>query len=195
MEKNSDVLIISCGIFKKEIEFLKKENRLSYPTIFLDSAVHIYPEKLQTVLTNAIEKALKSFQYIILMYGDCHPYINDLYDPKRVVRLSGINCCENILGRELYRKLRKEGAFFVFEEWAYRWKEIFVDEIGLNEKIAPIFMKSMHKSILYIDTGVSEVPIDILKEMSAFFDLPFDIMKVELDFLTDSIVKAYEGIC
>lgn len=195
MEIVKDVLIVACGIFTREMEYLIEAEKIPFSVKFLDSSLHLYPDRLQKVMSEMILEELENFSFIILLYGDCHAYINDGYDEKRVVRLKGVNCCENILGEEEYRKLRNEGAFFVFHEWAYRWKEIFIENIGLSEKNAALFMQSMHSSILYIDTGIAEIPLEILNEMAEYFKLPFYIKKVELDFLANSIMKAYEGIC
>lgn len=194
MDSDHKILGISCGIFKNEIENLIAEGRISFPVIFLDSLLHMRPESLHETLSLEVAKALTLYQNVILIYGDCHPYMSDFYDPKRVIRIEGLNCCEIILGREAYRQLRKEDAFFVIEEWAHRWKEVFIQEMGLNEKIAPIFMGDMHRKIVYIDTGITEIPFEILEEMSLYFKLPFEILKVNLDVLCSTILVACEGV-
>ena len=190
MDKHPDAVIISCGIFKKELSSLVRSGALSIPIRFLDSSLHMHPEELEKALMTAIGETLPEIRRIVLVYGDCHPYIDDRCDPERVVRLPGINCCEIVLGRDEYRRLRKEGVFFVFDEWALRWKEVFIRDIGLDEKNASLFMQSMHKSILFLDTGVGEIPVVKLREMSTFFGLPFSIRNVSLDTLKDSILKA-----
>jgi hypothetical protein len=194
MDSNHKILGISCGIFKNEIASLIAEGRIPFPVIFLDSLFHMHPESLHETLSLEVAKALTLYDKVILIYGDCHPYMSDFYDPKSVIRIEGLNCCEIILGREEYRRLRKEGAFFVIEEWAHRWKEVFIQEMGLNEKIAPIFMGDMHRKIVYIDTGTIETPFEILEEMSLYFKLPFEIIKVNLDALCRAILEAYEGV-
>lgn len=194
MDSNSAMIAISCGIFKNEIERLINDGRISFPVLFLDSMLHMHPESLHETLSVEVAKALNVYQNVILIYGDCHPYMSEFYDPQRVFRIDGINCCEIILGREEYRRLRKEGAFFIFEEWAHRWKEVFVKEMGLNEKIAPIFMGDMHSKIVFIDTGIRDIPFEILEEISLYFKLPFEIMKVNLDVLCRTILMTCEGV-
>lgn len=194
MPGRQPVLGIACGIFTGEINALAEQGAFEFPFVFLDSALHMRPDVLKSSLNQVIEDYLLQYERVLLVYGDCHPYMQDLYDPKRVVRVQGINCIDIMLGRERYKSLRKEGAFFVLEEWAYRWKEIFVDQMGLSEKNAPIFMKSMHEKIHYLDTGISPIPYTELEEMSKYFDLPYQITSVTLDFLKDAILKAYEGV-
>jgi len=186
------VVGIACGIFVKEIESLVATGQLNIPFVFLNSTLHMHPDELQTSLTSTVDEALSTYEKIVLVYGDCHPYMHDAYDPKRVVRVKGINCCEIMLGRESYRSLRKQGSFFVLSEWADKWKDIFVDEIGLTEKNAPAFMNSMHKDIVYLNAGVSPIPFDVLEAMSAYFHLPYRVEDISLDFLRDAILKALD---
>lgn len=186
-KKKGDVIGIACGIFELEIKHLIAEKRIETSFVFLDSSLHMKPEELQKALDKAVSQCLLNYDKVLLVYGDCHPYMLDNYDPQRVHRLHGINCCSIILGNDNYRKLRKQGAFFVFNEWAHRWREIFVEDIGLNAKIAPMFMKSLHKSIVYLDVDSSPVPTKILEEMSAYFELPYEVIKVNLDVLCEAI--------
>lgn len=193
MTVTEPVLGIACGIFVKELECLVASGELNLPFIFLNSTLHMHPEALQTALSSAIEESLGKYQKIILVYGDCHPYMYDAYDEKRVTRVKGINCCEIMLGRDTYRRLRKQGVFFVLNEWAHKWNEIFVDEMGLTDKTAPPFMNSMHTGIVYLDTGLLPIPYETLAAMSAYFDLPYRVEVISLDFLKAAILEALCG--
>lgn len=186
------VIGISCGIFQEELKILEENNELPVEFLYLDSTLHMRPDKLKRNLDDLINETLKTYDHIILIYGDCHPYMIDTYDSDKVKKVEGINCVEIILGKERYRKLRREGAFFVFDEWANRWKEVFVKELGLTKILAPKFMNDMHKSILYLNTGVSEVPTVLLENMSDYFQLPYDILEVKLDVLSKVINDLYE---
>ncbi len=188
------VIGIACGIFEREIENLVSTGELVIPFFFMNSTLHMHPDQLNKQLTQVIEKTLLEYDNVLLVYGDCHPYICDGYDDKRVSRVQGINCCEIVMGKEHYRYTRKQGAFIVLEEWTKKWKEIFVTEIGLTEKNAATFMNDMHKKIVYLDTGVSPVPYDILSDMSQFFQLPLEIEKTSLTFLKNAVLSAYKGV-
>lgn len=192
--KKDKVIGLSCGIFENEIEILKREGKLPCDFIYLDSRLHMKPDELKKKLDSKIDDLLKSYEKILLVYGDCHPYMVDSYDPERVFRLEGINCCNIIMGSKKYRKLRKEGAFFVFYEWAHRWKEIFVEDIGLTDQLAPIFMNDMHSKIIYLDTGVGPVPIQILDNMSKYFNLPYEVMSTDLSTLEEAINNGYKEV-
>lgn len=194
MTSQKKILGIACGIFVGEVKALCKRGLLDLPFVFLNSSLHMRPDELQIKLDDAIKTGLTHYDKILLVYGDCHAYMDDAYDPLRVVRVKGINCCEIMMGSEQYRAIRREGAFFVLNEWAYKWKEIFVTDIGLNEKIAPLFMNAMHKSIVYLDTQVEVVPYEILEEMSLYFKLPYQVVTIPLKYLNEAIHAAYDEV-
>jgi hypothetical protein len=97
-----------------------------------------------------------------------------------VRRTEGINCCEIILGRDTYRQLRREGAFFLMPEWALSWRKIFVSQLGLLGPRAKSFMQEMHTKLIYLDTGILPVPQAELAEASEFLGLPVEILPVSL---------------
>lgn len=169
-----NIVIIACSVFKTELEFLKNSGKITVPIIYLNSMLHMYPEKLQELLDKKIKENC-NFK-IVLVYGDCHARMIDYEKNPNIVRTPGINCCEIFLGTETYRKIRKDGAFVLLPEWANRWKEVFIEYMGFkNSASATLFMNDMHKKILYIDTGFTEINNPLLKEITGFLGLPLEI--------------------
>lgn len=191
--KLQPAVILSCSIFRKELERLRDEGNLKLPIIYLDSLLHLKPEDLQTKMESAVNLALDEYQKVLLLYGDCHPYINDGYEADRVFRVKGINCCEILLGSEDFRRLRRESVFFLLEEWVYRWQEIFIDGLGLTERLAPMFMGSVHKTLVYLDTGSSPIPWEELRQMSLYFKLPMEVLPISDQMLLQAIHTISEG--
>jgi hypothetical protein len=148
--------------------------------------MHIYPEKLNEIVENYIADKEEN---VILVYGDCFPSACKLERENIITRTPGLNCCEIIMGRELYRKLRKEGAFFLMPEWAERWEEIFSKHLGLTSENAGYLMKEFHTKLIYLDTGIREIQFDKLEEMSKFVGLPYEVLKIPLSYLRDSILN------
>jgi len=188
MSGKKQISILSCGIFKKEIEMLKKSGDLDIPFTFLNSMLHMTPEKLEKILAG--ETGKREGDRLILLYGDCQPRMHELNEKKNINRVSGINCCEIILGSVLYKKLRLEGAFFLLPEWTRRWEEVFKKHLGFNKESAFDFMQEMHTKLIYIDTGVGEIPEKTLKDISDFCGLPYEILSVSLDALLSAIKRS-----
>jgi len=181
---------IACSIFRGEIEVLQKENKLHIPVVYLDSMQHMVPEKLHENMRKAVDEQILRGRKVVLIYGECHAFLNDYTADPRVARINGMNCIEIFLGGELYRTLRKEGAFFLIPEWAVRWKTIFQKELGLDDVNAKDFMKEMHTKIIYIDTGTVPAPSDIVGQISEYTGLTVEFKKAALDHFLKVINEA-----
>ena len=185
-------LCISCSIFRKEIEALQASGRLDLPVEFLNSMLHMAPARLEARL----QEALGSAQHqdprpdVVLAYGDCCGHMDTFEAEPGTVRTEGINCCEILLGTETYKKLRKEGAFFLMPEWALSWRQVFVGQLGLMGPCAKAFMQEMHSRLIYLDTGLVPIPHADLQEASNFLGLPMEILPVSLEPLLASLHQA-----
>lgn len=183
---------ISCSIFQKEIESLQASGDLDLPVDYLNSMLHMVPAKLEARLAAAMREARNRHrdQDLVLAFGDCCGHMETLESEPGTSRTEGINCCEIILGRETYRQLRREGAFFLMPEWALSWKKVFVGQLGLLGPCAKEFMREMHTRLVYLDTGLLPVPHAELEEASAFLGLPVEIRPVSLAPLLASLKQA-----
>ena len=167
--------MLSCGIFREEYQQLPETLRLSLDPVFLDSMLHMNPEKLDELLATFLQKY--SQKPALILFGDCCPHMQERGGASCVARTDGINCCEIYLGRERYRQLRKERTFFLMPEWAKRWERVVKHELGLVDKeLARDFMAQSMSKAVYIDTGVIPVPED---ELAAFEDYTGLLVDVE----------------
>jgi hypothetical protein len=185
-------LCISCSIFRKEIEALQASGQLDLPVEFLNSMLHLAPVQLESRLQEALGSArtLDPHRQVVMAYGDCCGHMDTFESEPGTARTEGINCCEIILGRETYRNLRKEGAFFLMPEWALCWKQVFVNQLGLLGSCAKTFMQEMHTRMIYLDTGLMPVPHAALQAASEFLGLPVEILPVSLEPLLASLHQA-----
>ena len=190
----TNITAIACSIFRDEIESLRCENKITVPVIYLDSMLHMFPDRLHERLDKVIKNELESGKKIILIYGECSPYMDQYNKNKNIMRLGGINCVNIFLEDLIYKALRKEGAFFLIHEWALRWQEIFQNELGLNAENAKSFMGEMHTKLIYLDTGSAAVPVDTLNEISAYCGLSYEIMKVTLEVFSNRFNEAVEEL-
>ena len=179
---------IACSVFRREIEGLIEAGEVDFPVIFLDSMLHLVPEKLNVSLEKTIKKC--GISCTVLFYGDCSPNIRDLEKNPSISKIQAVNCCEALLEREEYKEYRDKGAFFLLPEWIYRWKEIFFEKLGLKGKLARDLMKEHHKYFLYLHTGFNTLPQGELDEISKYFELPVEIKQVTLKHFLKRINNA-----
>ena len=188
-------LCISCSIFKQEIEALRRSGQLDAPVAYLNSMLHMVPETLELRLQEALSTARGEDpdREVLLAFGDCCGHMEGMQSEPGTRRTEGINCCEIILGRETYTKLRREGAFFLMPEWALRWKQVFIGQLGLLGPCARTFMQEMHTRLVYLDTGILPVPEAELQEASEFLGLPVEVLPVSLAPLLASLKLAAQA--
>jgi len=103
MEHREKPCMISCGIFKREIEHLLK-------TGDIDAEVHFLNERLHmdySLLDRGLNKALKKYsepnpQSVIVVYGDVCLGFNDemktLMEKYDAVKVDGLNCIDCLFG-------------------------------------------------------------------------------------------------
>ncbi len=191
--KESKLRFIACSIFQAEIQHLIEQNLMEGPVEFIDSMYHMNPEQLEKQLYETLKSDVNEGDVCtVLVYGECHAGMSNMLTPK-IQRTKAMNCIELVLGRETYRKLRKEGAFFLLPEWTHRWEEVFTEELGLNERTAKDFFGEMHETMIYLDTGIKPVPQHLLNEISDFTGLPVQVLPVSLDKLLETIQEVMKG--
>jgi len=183
---------ISCSIFRREIKLLQEQKQLEIPFRYLGSMLHLDPEELDERLQAVTSEDHHDGKDIILVYGDCCPYMYTIKKQDHVKKIPGKNCIEILLGNDLYTNLIREGAFFLMPEWAKRWREIFQDEFKLYGEDARSFMTELHTKLIYVDTGLTPIPENLLIEISEYSGLPTEIMPVSLEKLLTSIQNANE---
>jgi hypothetical protein len=187
------VLLLGCGIFKREFALLPEFLRNGFHPVFLDSMLHMEPARLDLILTNALERA--GDDPVVLAFGDCSPHLPEFDSHARTARVEGCNCCEIWLGRQRYRELRREAAFFLMPEWTLRWERIIKDELGLKTKeLAKDFMAQTLRRAVYIDTGVIPVPTEALEAFSVYTGLPITVDKVGPGHFTAALETALRRI-
>ena len=185
--ENNTFEIIACSIFRYELEKIAQIQGLKIPISFYDSYLHLFPAQLSANLSEKVENKLKEHKKVILVCGDCHPFMKEMSQKKNVTKVAGCNCVEIMIGHELRRKLLKQGAFFLLPEWTARWKDIFKELLELPSEHIKSIMNEQHKKFVYLDTGVLPVPYKEIEECAAFFNLPYEIEAISIDFLINAI--------
>lgn len=172
--------LISCGIFKKEIQFLAEKKKWSVNLKFLDSSLHIYFDKLSKSVTGALSRAPDKNK--VLVYGHCHPMIDEMAKDGNAIRTPGQNCVELLLGKKRFTRELSKGAFFLFEDWAKRWNKISYKYFGDWEILREVFQDA-HNYILCIETPCSEGFKKEAENVSHRTGLPLVWESFELDRL------------
>lgn len=187
--------IICCSVLKKELEAVLGLNYQNSEKIFLDSMLHMRPDKLHRTMENVI--SVRSDKPCLIVYGDCHAYMKEIERRPHCARTVGKNCGELLLGEDQYKACRREKTFLFLPEWTGRWKEVFQQHLGFSDPtLAREFMQENMNRLVYLNTGLAPIPKKIISEISDFFDMPINIMEISLTHLSlavESALKRLEG--
>ena len=187
-------VIWGCSVLKEEVETLRQQFWPAWKGQYLTSMLHMRPRQLESELMIRIQHELSRGNPVLMVYGDCCQAMDTFEQYQGVARTAGVNCCELILGKKEYKALMAAGAFFLLPEWTIRWKEIFTNELGLNQVNASAFMQEMHSQMIYLDTGVRPIPSGDIEACSRYCGLPYTIKTVTLEHLKTTIQTAMDQL-
>ncbi len=185
---------IACTVFRTALEMLREQGEFDLPVRYLDSLLHMRPKELARRLETRIERERDRGKQILLLYGDCDPYMIDRVRKLGVCRPEGANCFELLLGRNRFRKLRRERAFFVLPDWAHRWQEVVRAGIGDQRESVRCVMIDLHSKLVYLDLGSIPVPEEEMQAFSDYVELPWEVVSVSIESLRVAIATAQEEL-
>lgn len=187
------LVMVGCGILQKEVDYLVKKNGWNVETQFLVSSLHNYFDKLYTQLDAALDFDDRKGRETIVVYGSCHPSMDNLMEKHHTVRTQGQNCIVMLLGYERFMEELSKGAYFLLEEWALTWEPMITECFGKNLTVIREIFHSSHKKIIAIRTPCSSDFTQAAETSARFVDLPLEWMDVNLDHLesvlTDAIAR------
>jgi len=191
MQKKS-VIFISCGIFREELQYLIREKDLDWNVVFLDAALHVNFDKLKAKLVEALEENRKTGAKIKVIYGHCHPDIQEILERYGAKRITAGNCLEAMVGAEEIMSLNAEAtSFFLSAGWVNAWEDMFT----LGKEDFDFDFKTMfvnYRRIIVFDTGVIPIDEEKVRKFSDFTGLPVERRMITLDRLLDLIKKIVE---
>lgn len=181
--------VVCCSVLRREMGRVLAEGLPGAEAVFLDSMLHMHPEKLRRAIDAVL--AARTDRRILLVYGDCHARMAETSRRPRCARTAAVNCGELLLGRVRYREFRNGRTFLFLPEWTQRWREVFVRELGFTDRsLAREFMQDNQGRLAYLDTGLIPVPEPVLAEIADYFGMPVEIVAVTLVNLRQTVVEA-----
>lgn len=180
--------IISCGIFKKEVEVILKELGLKNDVNFLDPGLHVNFNRLEEGVRGEIQRQEKALPTIVIIGQACHPDMSSILDAEKAIGISTANCFEALLGDEKKKLDAETNTYYITSGWFENWHKIFKQDMGWTEVDARMNL-GFYDRILLLDTGLCEITDEKLIEFFDFVQVPIEVKKVTLDHLK-SLVKA-----
>jgi hypothetical protein len=185
----SKLLLLGCGILKKEVRYLIRKNKWPVETEFFDSALHCELAKLERCLTTKL--ANQRGKDVFVFYGVCHPLMEKMLETGNTFRTEGQNCIDMLLGSDLFTRELLQGAFFLLEEWAQRWTQMVTLTFGTkNGEVIKEMFRGDRKYLLCLRTRCSGDFSKEADEAGRLVDLPLRWMDVGLEHLEEILFSA-----
>jgi len=195
--------VIACDIMKRELEPLLKKIPCIAKVIFLEMALHCYPEKMKIAIKEQIDLIKDEVDAVFLGYGFCQSLkdIEDEFDiPVVMPQLD--DCIQILMSPEKYRnEIRKEvGTWFMTAEWAEAGAEMVIKETHSDRVVKygkdPLEMAKRlfthYRRGLYIDTHVGDIEhfMNRAREFCEIFDLNLETTEGTTEILEQHLEKA-----
>jgi hypothetical protein len=183
--------IISCGIFRLELEKihseLEAELGCGVELDFLPSALDVKADLLEKAVTEKFVQHEK--QKTVLLYGSmCHT------EWPRIIRTQGAvypkpsNCAEILLSPERKKAFdERENIYFLAMSGLKNWKEIYRQDHGWDDADALVNFGYFEK-IVVLDTGVFEISEEDLFEFFDYTQKPVEVMQISLDYFKSLVL-------
>lgn len=188
------VCFLSCGIYKPELDVVLSEIRekelfdCELTVTYLQANLHSDFNLLKMGILEALNGIVAD--KIILLYGaKCHPEFHDFLQDHRLIRFEQSNCIELMLGECMKEIDCITKTIYLTPGWVRNWDQFFDSSKSLDEaKVRQSF--ASFEQLLYIDTGICEVPDKNIEEISLYTGLPKKIKKGGLEIFKSNIIKA-----
>lgn len=184
------LVLVGCGILRKEVDCLIRKNGWNLETHFLVSALHNYLDRLYGQLGGALAEEEARGRDTIVFYGCCHPLMDGILRRHHTLRIQGQNCIVMLLGYERFMAELEQGAYFLLEDWALTWEPMITEAFGNHPAVAREIFHSSHKYMVAIRTPCSGDFTAAAETAARFVDLPLVWMEADLSHLEAVLADA-----
>ena len=177
--------VIACDMIKLELEKVLPDYPEVSEIVWLESALHVYPERMKQTIIERIDEMKDRVEVIFLGYGYCQ----SLQGIEQEVDIPVIlpqhdDCLSILLTAERYAEEKKKecGTWFMTPGWAEIGAELVIKELHLERalkygKDPMVLAKRLfthYRRGLYVDTGVGNE--EYFQEKAAQFCRDFDLV-------------------
>jgi hypothetical protein len=186
------ISILSCGIFRFELEKLMPEIReeLGIDDIqaeFLPSALDANAGLLEKSVTEKLESRQNG--KTALLYGSmCHTEWGRITEKSGAVYPKASNCVEILFSPERKKESDSSANIYYLTMGGLKlWKEIYRQGHGWDSADARVNFGYFEK-IVVLDTGIFEITDEELFEFFEYTQIPVEVMKISTDYFKSLVL-------
>jgi len=200
--------VVACDMIKRELDKLLDKNPEVVEVIYLEAALHIYPEKMKETIKEQIDSIKNNVDVVFLGYGYCQSLKGIEKEFDIPVVLPQLDDCISILFTpERYaEEIRKEvGTWFMTPGWAEVGADMVIKELKLDRAVKygkdPLEMAKRlfthYKRGLFIDTGIGDDEYFLAKagQFCKDFNLTLEKTTASSTILEEELEKCKRVAC
>ena len=159
------LLLLACNTNREEIGAAAQNVRAEMPMVFLESGLHIVPEKLRRRLQSEIDGAGGNVSHILFGFGFCGNALVGLRSSDKTLVIPEVDDCITLLLGSTARRIEinREGAYFLTRGWIDNritiWDEYQLCLQQYGEKKTRIIMQSMlgnYRRLVLLNTDLRD---------------------------------------
>ncbi len=183
----NDTIIVACQTLKQELELVMKNMGCNYPIEWVDSGLHVWPDKLHVGIQEKVDSLDPKYKTVLFVFGFCGNSMVGINGGDRTLVLPlSADCIPIFMGsNDARNKAGVDTYFFTqgylnYEANMVREHQNMINKYG--EKRAGRFLKSMmahYKRIGVIDTGAFDVNdvVENVRSVAAELDIPTIVLE------------------
>jgi hypothetical protein len=186
------ISILSCGIFRFELEKLLPEIReeLGIDDIqaeFLPPALDVNAGLLEESVAGKLEARQNGKN--VLLYGSmCHTEWGRITEKSGAVYPKASNCVEILFSPERKKESDSSANVYYLTMGGLKlWKEIYRQGHGWDSADARVNFGYFEK-IVVLDTGIFEITDEELFEFFEYTQIPVEVMKISTDYFKSLVL-------
>jgi hypothetical protein len=178
-------VVIACGIFADELSAVIQPDK-NIEIRRIEAALHADPKELKKNLVAMLSECRRDGKDTYVLFGNCHPEIDELCRIYGAKRLESDNCIHAFLGSSKDR-FEQDRTMIMTPAWVREWRSI-MNALGWDEVDARINL-GRYRRILLLDPELRSLTDEEILEFYDLIQVPIEIERLELDTFKQTVER------
>lgn len=178
--------IVCCGILKEELELICQQENIEAQRYYINPALHVDFDMLEEELVKTLKTASKEEEEIVVIFGSCHPEIDEIIAKYNAERLLVKDCITALIGDRQKELNQEANNFYLTSGWLKNWREIFIEGLGWDDVDARQNF-GFYDRILLVDTGIREISDREILEFFEYTEVSIETLEADLSHFRDLV--------
>lgn len=166
------------------LEFEKVIEREGYSDVFVKTFSCLCEDPTNKALNQKLLDGHTKAEETNVLLCSRHCLMNQLIPSKGSFKVRQSEICFNHLANDNFiQEIIANGAYIISLYWLQHWQQR-VEKLGFDAKTAKCFYQEFAKKLVFFDAGIDLNAKTYLEELSAFLEIPYEVISIDLEFVT-----------